>query len=395
MKKKVIFIIVTFCIFVLATFNTFADVMYGDITGDNAINAEDALAVLKHAADLDRIEDVDINKADVIGDGVVNAADALEILKYAAGIIDEFEYIAEVIPEPELTPEPTPEPVEINVDKEQIKVVKAGPAMDKSYVITLTSASDYQDYVAKISESHYNAFGNNTEEVANYFSEDNFINQNILAVYISNYTSGQYRQAFSKLVYDSDKDLYTVYINTYTGVTVPPDTGSWCVFIPVDKSIDSDIKCSIETEYLWEENTVFYYTDSGIKTIKLDEAINLPEAVTELKSYEEYKNYVNTLLTEYPEAFEGKADEILAYYDEDFFDRGSVASIYIEETDSADYEIDFQSFLYSGGKYNYKFNILSAGNNTEGTVGWLMFTAVPKIYLKDGYQLDILKVYKK
>lgn len=58
----------------------------GDCNGDGKINAEDALAVLKHAAKISQLSDESV--AEVTGDSKVNAEDALKILRYAAKIID-------------------------------------------------------------------------------------------------------------------------------------------------------------------------------------------------------------------------------------------------------------------------------------------------------------------
>ena len=62
----------------------------GDVNVDNAINAEDALLVLKHAAKLQILTGQGLVVADVTEDGAVDAKDALEILKYAAHIIEEL-----------------------------------------------------------------------------------------------------------------------------------------------------------------------------------------------------------------------------------------------------------------------------------------------------------------
>ena len=64
--------------------------LLGDVTGDGVIDAEDALAVLKHAAQLERIPEDLQWVAKITDDDVIDAEDALEILKYAAQIITEF-----------------------------------------------------------------------------------------------------------------------------------------------------------------------------------------------------------------------------------------------------------------------------------------------------------------
>lgn len=60
----------------------------GDCNGDKLINAQDALAVLKHAAKITILPDESVGE--VTGDGLVNAQDALKILKLAAHVIEAF-----------------------------------------------------------------------------------------------------------------------------------------------------------------------------------------------------------------------------------------------------------------------------------------------------------------
>lgn len=58
----------------------------GDANCDGTINARDATAVLKHAAQLELLEGVGLANADVNSDGMINAKDATQILKIAAGL---------------------------------------------------------------------------------------------------------------------------------------------------------------------------------------------------------------------------------------------------------------------------------------------------------------------
>ena len=62
----------------------------GDVNADGIIDASDALEVLKHAADLNPLEEAAQLKADVNNDNIIDAEDALVILKYAARLIDEI-----------------------------------------------------------------------------------------------------------------------------------------------------------------------------------------------------------------------------------------------------------------------------------------------------------------
>ena len=65
-------------------------ILMGDVNADTFINAEDALAVLKHAAKLSILEGDALKAADVVDDDAIASDDALQILKYAAGLIKEF-----------------------------------------------------------------------------------------------------------------------------------------------------------------------------------------------------------------------------------------------------------------------------------------------------------------
>ena len=67
-----------------------SDGLLGDVDLNEAIDASDALLVLKHAVKLTTLTDQPAVNADVNVDAAIDANDALEILKYAAGLISEF-----------------------------------------------------------------------------------------------------------------------------------------------------------------------------------------------------------------------------------------------------------------------------------------------------------------
>lgn len=69
---------------------TLPEFTLGDVNADENINAQDALAVLKHAAKIQELNDVQMLAADVVKDDNINAQDALQILKKAAQIIESF-----------------------------------------------------------------------------------------------------------------------------------------------------------------------------------------------------------------------------------------------------------------------------------------------------------------
>ena len=63
----------------------------GDVDNNKIVDAEDALLVLKNAARLEELDEIQQLAANVTKDEVIDAEDALMILKYAARLIDSFE----------------------------------------------------------------------------------------------------------------------------------------------------------------------------------------------------------------------------------------------------------------------------------------------------------------
>lgn len=63
---------------------------YGDVTGDGAVDAKDALEVLKAAVNKITLNEQKTKAGDVDGNGTLNAIDALYILKYVVGKIEKF-----------------------------------------------------------------------------------------------------------------------------------------------------------------------------------------------------------------------------------------------------------------------------------------------------------------
>lgn len=64
--------------------------MTGDLNGDGVVNTADAVSVLKYAAEMTELDEVQLKAGDCNHDGSVNTGDAVLILKYAAGMITEF-----------------------------------------------------------------------------------------------------------------------------------------------------------------------------------------------------------------------------------------------------------------------------------------------------------------
>ncbi len=67
-----------------------ADVVYGDVNGDDTVDSLDAAQTLKHDASLIALEGEAIIAGDVNGDGTVDSLDAAQILKYDAMLIESF-----------------------------------------------------------------------------------------------------------------------------------------------------------------------------------------------------------------------------------------------------------------------------------------------------------------
>lgn len=65
-------------------------IAYGNVDNNEAIDASDALLVLKHAAKLELLDEDACIRANVDGEGAVDASDALWVLKYAAKLEDKF-----------------------------------------------------------------------------------------------------------------------------------------------------------------------------------------------------------------------------------------------------------------------------------------------------------------
>lgn len=72
------------------SFQAYVPYTLGDVDNDGKIQAVDALAVLRHVAKIETLDDTASLAADVDCDGKVKAVDALAILRYVAKIIDHF-----------------------------------------------------------------------------------------------------------------------------------------------------------------------------------------------------------------------------------------------------------------------------------------------------------------
>ena len=73
-----------------ASFQAYVPYTLGDVDNNGKIQAVDALAVLRHVAKIETLDDTASLAADVDCDGKVKAVDALASLRYVAKIIDHF-----------------------------------------------------------------------------------------------------------------------------------------------------------------------------------------------------------------------------------------------------------------------------------------------------------------
>ena len=64
---------------------------YGDVTGDGAVDAKDALEVLQAAVNKITLNEQQTKAGDVDGNGTIDAKDALLILQYAVGKNTKFQ----------------------------------------------------------------------------------------------------------------------------------------------------------------------------------------------------------------------------------------------------------------------------------------------------------------
>ena len=65
-------------------------VKLGDVDGDGQVTIKDAIAILRHNAEVELLTGSQIIAGDLNGDGTVNPKDAILLLQYNAQIIDKF-----------------------------------------------------------------------------------------------------------------------------------------------------------------------------------------------------------------------------------------------------------------------------------------------------------------
>jgi len=73
-----------------AALNISSPVVYGDLSGDGAVNVDDAIILLRSIVGLTQLTPEQERCADVNEDGKIDVADAIVILRYIVGLVDEL-----------------------------------------------------------------------------------------------------------------------------------------------------------------------------------------------------------------------------------------------------------------------------------------------------------------
>ena len=77
--------------YAVADTNTEAPYTVGDVNNSGSVDVGDALLVLKHAADLEKLTGSNLLAADVNNSGTADVGDAMKILQFAADLIQSFD----------------------------------------------------------------------------------------------------------------------------------------------------------------------------------------------------------------------------------------------------------------------------------------------------------------
>jgi len=75
---------------------TESDLTVGDVNNDGKVNVLDAVMVLRHDANIIKLDDSQLKAADVNDDGKADVLDAVMILRYEAGIIKSFNWVGAI-----------------------------------------------------------------------------------------------------------------------------------------------------------------------------------------------------------------------------------------------------------------------------------------------------------
>lgn len=243
--------------------------------------------------------------------------------------------------------------------------------------------STYDDYLEFIKSETVN----NPNDLITGCTEKFFENNSLLVVYDWT-SSGSHSMGFNRIEEADGK--YLLYIDYFQTIFGTDDIGYWRITIPVEGKDWKNKSIEQITELDWLKGTRLDTYQWDINLHKIGENEDFKESVIELNSYEEYVNYVNAIIAEKPDAFEGNAEDVLAQFDETDFTDTSIAAINIVAEGAADYQLEFLGLIYAGDdKYNYTFKAYTKNATSPDTTNWCAFVTVPNEYLFDGYQLAV------
>lgn len=285
----------------------------GDINNDGTVNANDALLVLKHVANLYEIPEADINKADVNQDKIVTAKDALHILKYAAGIIERFDEIIVELEQGLIYPH-----AKYDVVAAEVKVT------EEETVMVISSYEEYENLLNKYGE----------RLPANSYSKE-FFEENTLLCAVHRFPTGDFfDMTLEKIILTEDN--VNIYLNAFGPIEQSEVEAYWTMLIPVEGKEWSNYSYTINvTDY------VNSYLCSGVgaehaSTFRTENIVGQKD-ITILSTYEEYldyyKKYNNNIVE--PEAW--CHNHALLGCEKEFFEENSIiVASYTEISGSID-----------------------------------------------------------
>lgn len=270
MKKK-LFVMLIICFSVIFGSIVNADVMTGDVTADGIISARDALAVLKHAADIEKISEEFMVIADVNQDKRINAEDALHILKYAAGIIKSFE---EVVVELE-------HGVIYHYEKYDVAAAEIKVA-DEETVKVISTFDEYEELI--------NQYGEKVDLSA--YSEEYFTENTLLCAVYRFHSCSWFDMTLEKIIQEGN-DI-SLYLNVFGPYDQAETETYWTTFIPMEGKGWDEYNYGISVKELYNStmnNGTGVESSSAYRT----KNIAVKRDIIILSTYEEYLEYYKKL----------------------------------------------------------------------------------------------------
>lgn len=297
--KKLLISMIT-CMSFIFCLNINADTISGDVTGDGIISARDALAVLKHVADLETIDEADIIKADVNQDKRITAEDALHILKYAAGLIESFDDVIVNLEQGLVYPHE-----KFDIVASEVKVA------EEETVMVISSYEEYENLLNQYGESL----------PANTYSKE-FFDENTLLCAVHRFPSEDFFDMTLEKIILADNNA-NLYLNAFGPISQSDVEAYWTVFVPVEGKEWSNYSYTINVK-----DYVNSYMCSGVgaeraSTFRTENIVGQKD-ITILSTYEEYldyyKKYNNNISV--PEVF--YLNHTLLGCEKEFFEENSI-----------------------------------------------------------------------